>query len=170
MNTPPVSRRTSNSDPLVSSSDSRVESRDDEQSKVKEKSKSTSPPVMKTHTKKHDQREAYKAIANESSTSKATYAEKNHDIRKNFKTEIDTARELNAKKQQRDKFSKKIDLDGVLSLRGLMKEEIQDLVDWLKTNPKDIATTYQWITITCSARDWWGAHRRGSNSTGLLRA
>ena len=135
MSSPPVSRRTSNSDPLVSSSDSRVESRDDEQSKVKEKSKSTSPPVMKTHTKKHDQREAYKAIANESSTSKATYAEKNHDIRKNFKTEIDTAQKLNAKKQQWDKFSTKISRDGILEIKDVSIEKIEDITNWLKLSP-----------------------------------
>ena len=117
------------------SSESLVESNSQETPTKDEQSKSTAPPVMKN--KKNAQREAYKASANVSSSSSSTYTKKNHDIGKSFKTEIDTARELNAKKQQWDKFSKKIDLDGVLSLRGLMKEEIQDLVDWLKTNPKD---------------------------------
>ena len=96
----PASRKTRNSDSFVSSSESRVESSNDEQSKEKEESKSKSPPVMKTNTKKHDQREAYKAMDDESSTSRATYTEKNHNIGKNFETEIDTARELNAKKQR----------------------------------------------------------------------
>jgi len=77
---------------------------------------------MKTKTKKSDQGEAYNssASANEnsssSSSSSSIVTEKNHDAKKNFETEIDTAQELNAKKEQWAEFSKKISLDGVLKL------------------------------------------------------
>ena len=120
-----------------SSSENLVDSSSLEKHSVDEQLKSPSPPVMKT--KKSAQREAYKASTstNVNSSSSATYTGGNHNIDKSYKNEIDNAQELNAKKEQWEEFSKKIRPDGVLTLRLLMKEKIQDLVEWLKTNPKD---------------------------------
>jgi Leucine Rich repeat len=115
-----------------SSSESIVESSSHETPTVEEKSKSSPPPVMKTKTKKSAQREAF--IASSSTSLSSTYSEKNHDIRKSFKTEIDTARELNAKKQQWAEFSKKISPGGFLTLYESDSEEIQDLANWLSTS------------------------------------
>ena len=75
-----------------SSSESIVESSSHETPTVEEKSKSSPPPVMKNKTKKSAQREAF--IASSSTSLSSTYSEKNHDIRKSFKTEIDTARDF----------------------------------------------------------------------------
>ena len=134
----PISRRISESDSFVSSSESLVESSSDETPALDKQSKSLSPPVMKTKTKKSDLCEAYKANAssssNSSSSSSATYTEKNNDIGKTFKKEIDTARKLNAKKEQWAAFSKQINPWGELKLEGLKSEEIQDLADWLRTS------------------------------------
>ena len=55
------------SDSFVSSSESLVESSSDETPALDKQSKSLSPPVMKTKTKKSDLREAYKANASSSS-------------------------------------------------------------------------------------------------------
>ena len=77
------------------SSESLVESSSHETPAVDEQSKSPSPPVMQTKTKKSAQREAYKASANVSSS----WTIKDN-IGRRFQTEIDTAQELNAKKQQ----------------------------------------------------------------------
>jgi len=155
----PASRKTRNSDSFVSSSESRVESSNDEQSKEKEESKSKSPPVMKTNTKKHDQQEAYKAMDDESSTSRATYAEKNHNIGKNFETEIDTTRELNAKKQKWAEFSKKIFPDGKLFLTRLKSKEIQDLAEWINTTSISKLTDLQikWDEGVMSEMDYKAA-------------
>jgi hypothetical protein len=136
----PISRRISESDSFVSSSESLVESSSDETPALDKQSKSLSPPVMKTKTKKSDLCEAYKANASSSSnsssssSSSATYTEKNNDIGKTFKKEIDTARKLNAKKEQWAAFSKQINPWGELKLEGLKSEEIQDLADWLRTS------------------------------------
>lgn len=134
----PISRRISESDSFVSSSESLVESSSDETPALDEQSKSLSPPVMKTKTKKSDQREAYKANAssssNSSSSSSATHTEKNNDIGKTFKKEIDTARKLNAKKEHWAEFSKQINPWDELKLEGLKSEKIQDLADWLATS------------------------------------
>jgi hypothetical protein len=91
---------------------------------------------MKTKTKKSDQREAYKANASSSSnsSSSATHTEKNNDIGKTFKKEIDTARKLNAKKEHWAEFSKQINPWDELKLEGLKSEKIQDLADWLATS------------------------------------
>jgi len=119
-----------------SSSESLVESSDDETSKVEEPSKSTAPPIMKPKTKKSDQWDTYKGNVNANTNVSSTYTEKFHDICRNFKKVIDTARKLKPEKNPLEKFAKKMGRDGVLAIKELSINEIQELAEWLKANPK----------------------------------
>jgi Ran GTPase-activating protein (RanGAP) involved in mRNA processing and transport len=127
----PISHQRSGNDSFVSSSESLVESSSHETPSLDEQSKSPASPVMKTKTKKSAQRDAYKA----SSSSSSAYAEKNHDIGKNFKKEIDIAREKNGTKQLWKKFSNRIDRKGILELNRVDSPRIHELLNYLHKVP-----------------------------------
>jgi hypothetical protein len=64
-----------------------------------------------------------------------TNTQSNHDIRIDNTNEIATPQQPTEVKAQWVKFTEKINPDGVLTLEGLNSEDIQDLAEWLNTQP-----------------------------------
>jgi hypothetical protein len=122
MSKPSPLLRSSSSESLVGSSSLETPAKD-------EQSKSTAPPVMKTRMATSIKQELNTAITS------TTDNQGNQVIRRDNTNEIATPQQPTEIKVQWIKFTEKINPDGVLTLEGLNSEDIQDLAEWLNTQP-----------------------------------
>ncbi len=125
----PVSRRTSISDSLVNSSESLVESSSDKTSDAEKSLNSAATPVMKTNTAS--------SIKQELSAEKISSMNNQsiHDTRQSSKTEITPPLQSSEIKAQWVEFSTKISRDGILEIKDVSIEKIEDITNWLKLSP-----------------------------------
>ena len=119
----PISRSRSNSDSLVSCSESLVESSSDETAALDKQSKPATPPVMKTKTKKSEQREAYSANTNK------THYQSTQDIKKEFEILLNELKQYNPELLDKKRIL-------AISKSDMLDEELQQAIR--KELPADI--------------------------------